>query len=233
MASAAPLLALLILCSPTAAQAQPARPPSNSVDQGAGSALPAASTNPLAATNEIARRGSDDSGDAGGGGDGGGDAGGGGDGGGDAPRTSKPAAQARGALSAATRSTAAARSALSRSATDRGDALQLSLAEAQSAIATAELRQREVAIRLKELQTVGAEVERERNELEKAKSALEAREKILSMGVYASLTAFAVALLTLLARWPMDRLERQLKRLEIRAKEFDLQERGRRLRSDA
>jgi hypothetical protein len=162
-----------------------------------------------------------------------GDAAGEGGGGGGAGDIAKSVAKVREPLDAATKSAKAAQDAIAGAKSLSGNAQAVaSLAAARLAIQSVTSQQLEVDARFKELAATSVQIERDKNDLQKAKTDLEFRERLFSMGFYASFTAAVIAIFSLLARLPMVRLERKLKLLEIREKELGLRERELKLKTE-
>lgn len=74
----------------------------------------------------------------------------------------------------------------------------------------------------REIQREKQALEKERDRLKEEKADLEDRERLWSMGFYASLSATTAAVIGLIIRLPTFRLERRLTRLEIEQKEIEL-----------
>lgn len=110
---------------------------------------------------------------------------------------------------------------------------QAEIVKAQAALVAAEAKQREVETRFAELARASSQIEKEKEELTKSKSDLEAREKLFSMGFYASFTTSLLAILGLVVKLPTSRLDKQLKLLEIQDKELSLKERAAKLEASA
>ena len=104
-----------------------------------------------------------------------------------------------------------------------------SLEDAQRAIREVIVAQQQVRQELdlvrklgNELQAGNAVLQREKAALQRDKSDLERRELIWSTGFLAALLTALVALVTVVFRWPLLRLDMQLKRIEIKEREFAL-----------
>jgi hypothetical protein len=108
-------------------------------------------------------------------------------------------------------------------------AARADIIRAQVAIQEAEAKQKEVEARFVELAVMSEKVDAEKQTLEKEKNALEAREKLFSMGFYASFTTSLLAIFGLVVKIPQSKLEKQLKLLEIQEKELTIKERAAKL----
>jgi len=110
--------------------------------------------------------------------------------------------------------------------------LLASLAKARAAIQDVAQKQTQVAQQFAALAALGEKIEnekvslqRDKVSLQRDKSDLESRERLFSMGFYASFITALFVLFGLPFRYPMYRLDKRLKQLEIREKEIALRER--------
>ncbi len=101
--------------------------------------------------------------------------------------------------------------------------------EVSQQIKVAESKLEEVNLKLGELAKIGRDLEQEKIKLKEQrdsiaaeKSDVEQREKLFSMGFYASLLAAFVAIFGLFVRIPTSRLEQKLKLIEIEHKQLEL-----------
>ena len=120
-----------------------------------------------------------------------------------------------------------AKAALARAPRKGSAELLESLEAAQRAIREVIVRQDQVGQQLDLIANVGVQLqqqkvilEQEKLVLQSDKADLEKRERVWSTGFLAALFAALVALASVIGKFPMQRLEMQLKRLEIKEKEI-------------
>ena len=94
--------------------------------------------------------------------------------------------------------------------------------EITKSVNEAESKLKEINIKLDQIKKLSLKIEAERDQLAKDKTDLEGREKLFSMGFYATLATTIVAVFGIFIRWPNSKLERKLKALEIEHKELEL-----------
>jgi hypothetical protein len=100
--------------------------------------------------------------------------------------------------------------------------VMVSLATARGAVQQVAQRQQQVTEQFAQLAALGTKIENEKATLQRDKSDLEARERVYSISLVAAIGGFLIAAFGNFYRIPMDRLDKQLKRLEIREKEIAL-----------
>jgi len=103
------------------------------------------------------------------------------------------------------------------------------LLEIERALSLADARQRDAVARLADLTELAVSLDRERSVLDRNQADLQQREKLFSLGFYASFTTALIAILGLVGKLPFLSLERKLKLLELRERELALREREARL----
>ena len=114
------------------------------------------------------------------------------------------------------------------------------LEDAQSAIDMVLVQQDLVAVQLDAVAKAGLKLQQEKASLETEKASLladkadlEKRERIWSPGFLAALLTALVALASVIGKFPMLRLDMQLKRLEIKEKELALEGKATEKRTEA
>ena len=144
--------------------------------------------------------------------------------GGQAPAPSFPdlTAAVRKPLEASNNALGRAAAVLATSRSKRNPELVASVAAAQTAVQDLIRQQEGVVQQLAVIARLGQQLQSEKAALEKDKVALERRETLFSTGFYAALITALVAIASVLGKFPMQRLEMRLKRLEIEEKEHEL-----------
>ena len=107
---------------------------------------------------------------------------------------------------------------------------RLALVRAQEALKEADAKKKEIEEMIKSIEVASNNLEDEKDNLLKEKSALikdksdlESREKLFTMGFYASFSTALIAIFGIMFKLPTVRLERKLKALEIQEKETVIQ----------
>jgi len=131
---------------------------------------------------------------------------------------------ALGPFEAATKAIENAQFALTTSQGMSNAELLASLATARAAIQDVAQRQQRLTDRFNALAALGIKIENEKASLQRDKSELETRERVYSLTLLATIGGLIVAGVALIQRISMDRLDKQLKRLEIKEKEIALRE---------